>query len=49
MSSHEHMKGLLVSRSAVEQEEEVAFAACDTDQTEGLTWQEVEQCEVSHC
>ena len=46
MSLHEHMKGLLVSRSAVEQEEEIAFAACDTDQAEGLTWQEVEQCEV---
>ena len=49
MSLHEHMKGLLVSRSAVEQEEEIAFAACDTDQAEGLTWQEVEQCEVSRC
>merc|ERR1712037_357462 len=40
--------GLLVSRSAVEQEEEIAFAACDTDQAEGLTWQEVEQCEEKY-
>merc|ERR1711936_504547 len=40
--------GLLVSRSAVEQEEEIAFAACDTDQVEGLTWQEVEQCEEKY-
>ena len=35
-----------MSRSAVEQEEEIAFAACDSDQVEGLTWEEVEQCEV---
>merc|ERR1712062_411403 len=40
--------GLLVSRSAVEREEEIAFAACDTDQAEGLTWQEVEQCEEKY-
>merc|ERR1712117_31734 len=40
--------GLLVSRSAVEQEEEIAFAACDTDQVEGLTWQEVERCEEKY-
>merc|ERR1712192_295263 len=40
--------GLLVSRSAVEQEEELAFAACDTDQVEGLTWQEVEHCEEKY-
>merc|ERR1712198_372073 len=36
--------GLLVSQSAVEQEEDLAFAACNTDEAEGLTWQEVEQC-----
>merc|ERR1712038_1116718 len=40
--------GLLVSPSAVQQEEELAFAACDTDQAEGLTWQEVEQCEEKY-
>merc|ERR1712210_32258 len=39
---------LLVSRSAVEQEEEIAFAACDSDQVEGLTWEEVEQCEEKY-
>merc|ERR1711879_946853 len=44
----EAASGLLVSRSAVEQEEEIAFAACDTDQVEGLTWQEVEQCEEKY-
>merc|ERR1712233_145504 len=42
----EAASGLLVSRSAVE--EEIAFAACDSDQAEGLTWQEVEQCEEKY-
>merc|ERR1711879_450921 len=40
--------GLLVSPSAVQQEEELAFAACDTDQAEGLTWLEVERCEEKY-
>jgi len=40
--------GLLVSPSAVQQEEELAFAACDTDQAEGLTWHEVERCEEKY-
>merc|ERR1712223_1832361 len=40
--------GLLVSPSAVQQEEELAFAACDTDQAEGLTWQEAEGCEEKY-
>merc|ERR1711962_1745633 len=38
--------GRLNFLTAVEQEEELAFAACNTDQVDGLTWQEVQRCEV---